>query len=123
MCKKVINKLRDHCYREAGLKEDFTYESLKESQWSDDFERLMRNRLIIGGLRYGLIKDAHKYNKIESIVKRIDLYIQDNNLEHLVDVANLCLIEFVNCRSYKQIILREKIKERNKTYVRKRKNK
>jgi hypothetical protein len=56
----------------------------------------MRNRLIMGALRYGLIHapGKPKYDRIGSITRRLEKYKQDGNLEHLVDAANLCLMEF-----------------------------
>jgi hypothetical protein len=72
-------------------------ESLQETEWSPEFERLMRNRLIMGGMRYGLLGAAGKpkYDRVASMKKRLDLYLQDRNAEHLVDVANIALCEFV----------------------------
>ena len=69
---------------------------LRKSEWSPKFETLMRNRLIMGAIRYGLLHDKEKkrYDRIQSIQKRLDLYKVDGNLEHLVDSANLCLMEF-----------------------------
>jgi hypothetical protein len=72
-------------------------DDLRRSEWAPDFEQAMRSRLIIGALRYGLLRAAGKpqYNRVKSIHKRIDLYLRTGNLEHLVDVANMALLEFV----------------------------
>ncbi len=73
------------------------YESLVCSEWSPEFEQLMRNRLLVGRFRYGRMDDPHKgdYDHITSAIKRLQEYQQNGNTEHLVDVANLCLVEFV----------------------------
>ena len=57
----------------------------------------MRNRMIMGALRYGLLGAPGKpqYDRIASIIKRLKFYTEDGNTEHLVDAANLCLCEFV----------------------------
>lgn len=59
----------------------------------------MRNRLIMGALRYGLMGAPGKpqYDRIGSIEKRLRSYRVSGNKEILVDVANLCLMEFVEC--------------------------
>jgi len=76
-----------------------TYEELKASEWSNEFEELMRNRLIMGALRYGRIGASSKpqYERTNSMIKRLNKYAETGNKEFLVDVANLCLLEFVEC--------------------------
>lgn len=56
----------------------------------------MRNRLCMGALRYGRLNAVgkQKYARIPSMVKRLRAYEETGNLEFLVDVANLCLLEF-----------------------------
>ncbi len=73
-------------------------ESLRLSEWSPEFERLMRNRLLMGRFRYASMADSNRpqYNRIESSIKRLREYQDIGNLELLVDVANLCLLEFVH---------------------------
>lgn len=57
----------------------------------------MRYRLILGAFRYGLLgsKDKPQWDRMSDIKKRIDKYLNDGNLEHLIDIANLCLCEYV----------------------------
>jgi|SRR5579862_1494999 len=95
--------LRQRIYARAGLiprnspDVRFNYENLRRSEWSNTFETLMRNRLIMGALRYGLLGTSNKnYDRITSMIHRLKLYQTSGNLEHLVDVANLCLCEFVD---------------------------
>ena len=75
----------------------FDYEAMKKSEWSTEFEQLMRNRLIMGAMRYGKLNSPNKpiYDRVASAIKRLNKYIETGNLEFLVDVANICLIEFV----------------------------
>jgi len=79
-------------YEIKNLKIDTLY----STEWSHQFETLCRNRLVMGAFRYGLLNDPEKkqYHRILSIKKRISLYLQSGNTEHLVDIANLCLMEF-----------------------------
>lgn len=76
-----------------------TLDDLSTTEWSSDFEQLMRNRLILGALRYGRIghKNKPKYDRVGSMKKRLLKYEKTGNREYLVDVANLCLLEFVEC--------------------------
>lgn len=57
----------------------------------------MRRRLILGAYRYGAIGTSCKpqYNRVEACSRRLAAYQESGNLELLVDVANLCLLEFV----------------------------
>jgi hypothetical protein len=75
------------------------FEELKQTEWSEDFEKLMRNRLLLGSIRYGRLH-AHgkpQYNRVESIINRMKKYERTGNKEFLVDCANLCLLEFEEC--------------------------
>ena len=76
----------------------FTLDELAASEWSPEFERLMRNRLIMGALRYGKLGEPNKpaYDRFKSMFKRLLAYRDTGNLELLVDIANLCLVEFVD---------------------------
>lgn len=72
------------------------FDSLLATEWSREFEGLMRNRLIMGRFRYAPMRSPEKgaYDNVGAARKRLQLYIETGNVEHLVDVANLCLIEF-----------------------------
>lgn len=71
---------------------------LKQSEWSSEFEQLMRARLLMGRFRYGAMNNPAKgsYDCIASAQRRLAAYLETGNLEHLVDVANLMLVEFVH---------------------------
>lgn len=71
---------------------------LAQSEWSYEFEELMRNRLIMGVFRYGYklgAKGKPQFDRIGSAIRHLKQYRDTGNLEHLVDAANLCLVEFV----------------------------
>ncbi len=94
----VTEHLREHFLmsRNVTPAEPLKLPSLRESEWSPDFVRLMRNRLIQGAYRYGKIHDPAKpqYDRIKSAIQRLKEYEKTGNTEHLVDAANLCLVEF-----------------------------
>ena len=57
---------------------------------------LMKARMIMGGLRYGILGEPGKpeYNRIGSIRKRLEFYEQTGNAEYLLDIANEACCEF-----------------------------
>ena len=71
-------------------------DDLFQSEWSPIFENLCRNRLVMGALRYGKLNGPGKpdYDRTESIEKRLILYRKTGNDEFLIDIANLCMLEF-----------------------------
>ena len=73
-------------------------EHVYSTNWSNQFEQYMRNRLAMGYFRYGPLNEQKKgeYDCIGSIETRLAIYKESGNDELLVDVANLCLVEFVN---------------------------
>ena len=89
--KTITEQIRDH------LLHPMSFEELQKSEWSSLFEQLMRNRLIMGAYRYGRMQSAGKpqYDRVRAIREHLHGYAETGNLEHLVDVANLALVEFV----------------------------
>ena len=92
--KSVHDQIRDNLLLGLFHKDKPSLNGLKKTEWNYDFENLMRNRLILGALRYGLLSENKHYDTITSIRQRLDLLEQDGNGEHLVDIANLCLVMF-----------------------------
>lgn len=91
--RRLLSRVHDHS---VGDKRELPAKLVRE-QWSPEFEQLMRNRLLIGRFRYGRLhkQRSDAYDNIRSAIKRLRLYQQTGNLEHLVDAANLCLVEYV----------------------------
>lgn len=78
------------------------FASLQNSEWSVEFERLMRNRLIMGALRYGTFaekgEDAKKgkhWDLQTPIVAKLKKYEETGNTEYFVDIANYCMLAFL----------------------------
>lgn len=102
----VHDCLRDHLLTKCGYTEaenlrkvygTANISKLFTTQWSAEFEQLMRNRLVMGALRYGVMGSDGKpqYDRLSSVLKRLDQYRLTGNTELLVDCANLLLLEFV----------------------------
>jgi hypothetical protein len=97
---RVIDHIRKHLLAEIFTTSvghaNESQESLLITEWSPVFEKLMRKRLLCGRHRYGKMNDPAKgeYDCIGSAIDRLRRYQITGNLEHLVDVANLMLVEF-----------------------------
>jgi hypothetical protein len=102
----VTEHIRQHLLQAVGLGDPppppkFTSEqtlALWESEWVPEFEKLQRNRFVMGALRYGTMEENRRnktpYNRVDSMIKRLHAYAETGNLEHLVDIANLAMLEF-----------------------------
>lgn len=98
----VHDLLRKRLLERAGIfdtpqRPKLSLDEIYRKQWNPKFERLMRNRMAMGYFRYGLLQDQigrHEYDNVKSIKMRLDMYEATGNLEHMVDIANLCQIEF-----------------------------
>ena len=89
----VHDQLRADVHRRAGVDlGTASIADLRRSEWSPEFEQLMRNRLAMGAMRYGRLHAVGKpaYDRVPSMARRLQQYAETGNLELLVDVANLC---------------------------------
>ena len=69
---------------------------LRAIQWCERFEKEMRNRLLMGAFRYGVVRSGTSMavDYSSSALKKLEAYRQDGNREHLVDAANYLLLEY-----------------------------
>lgn len=101
--KTVTDHIREHLLFSCGYGGESVnripgLEYLMETEKSPEFERLRMNRKILGAMRYGLFSapGKPKWDRISSMIARLEKYRSDRNAEHLVDVANLAEVEFVD---------------------------
>lgn len=84
--------------RQENVNVKLDINELAKSQMSEEFIKLMTNRMVLGTFRYGKWQDNKKNNvkidRISSIRKRLDIFEETGNSEYLVDIANLAMIEF-----------------------------
>lgn len=90
--KTVSQRLREHILNGA-----MSLQELQKSEWSELFEQLMRNRLVMGAFRYGRLgaEGKSQFDRVEYMERCLQKYKETGNLECLVDIANLALVEFV----------------------------
>lgn len=92
--RRIAERIRAHAYWTCGLREPVDHDALRASQWNPWFERLMRDRLVMGAMRYGDLYDGVWYDTLACVRRYLDLYEATGNLEALVDAANVALVEF-----------------------------
>lgn len=108
MDKTVFEHIRDHLLKGVPLidydKDVVTLDELKRTEWNREFEKHMRDRLIIGGLRYGRMGSGEKkqYDFTGATERCMQRYRETGNLEFLVDAANNCMLEFVESKHPKR---------------------
>ncbi len=99
----VHDVLRQRLLTRAGLvelpKAKHSLTDLAKTEWSPVFEQLMRNRLIMGALRYGLLankkaKQAKRWDLVGAVRSKVASYESTGNTEFLVDAANYLLLVF-----------------------------
>lgn len=101
MLKTVTDHIRDRLLKNVDTSPigevTSSLEDLRVSEWSEEFEQHMRSRLLMGAFRYGKMaaKGKPSYKRLGSIEIRLKLYEKSGNQEHLVDAANLLMLEFV----------------------------
>ena len=97
MNKRIFDHIRDRLVSDICPSCCNYMHKLKTDNWSDHFEFLMRNRLIVGSLRYGPFNKQNRSTELvlNAIIKRAEQYKENGNDELLVDIANLCMKEFV----------------------------
>ncbi len=99
--KTVTELLREYALEVAGVfgpaRPMPGLDSMRETEWCPEFERFMRNRLLMGPFRYGLMREPGKprWDRVGDIVRRAEAYRETGNLELLVDIANAAMLEYV----------------------------
>ncbi len=73
------------------------FDGLAASEWSREFERLMRDRLVVGAYRYGLLGAPGKpvYDRLGAIEDKAKEYRLTGNDELLVEIGTGAMCEFV----------------------------
>lgn len=107
MPKTVHDYLRARLLEKAGIfisvKPAPSLAEIERLQSCPQFERYRKNRMLMGYFRYGSLQSQigkAKYDNVGSIQKRLSIYKSDRNREHLVDIANLAMIEFATHPDY-----------------------
>ena len=68
------------------------------SEYSDEFDRLRRNRVQVSYYKYGPARDNFGGGRVDAIAtaeKCIEAFKHDHNTEHLVDAANYLMFRYM----------------------------
>jgi hypothetical protein len=90
--------LRERILRRCGIvPEPPPIAEIGRAQWDDGFAVMMLNRLVMSFFRRGPHRGAviPPYANISCAIRRLTEYLTDGNREHLVDAANLCMVEWI----------------------------
>lgn len=70
-------------------------EEIEKDVWDNTFLQYMFNRLLMGRLRYGpKTEGSVKYDLIDAIKAKLNIYETTGNTEMLVDIGNYAMLEF-----------------------------
>lgn len=75
-----------------------TPEQILAKDFSEDFVQKMKNRIVVSHYKYGWMKDTYPElaDAVACLKERLELYEQTGNLEHLIDVSNFAMIEYLH---------------------------
>lgn len=81
------------------LRDAWTY-FISEKNFKDvqRFLQGMLDRMAVSHHKYGPLttKFPHKTTGVANAKRALDAYLEDGNLEHMMDAANYCMIEFMH---------------------------
>lgn len=99
--KTISQFIREHLLETMGYVEKKEklpdLEELRRTEWSEEFDILRKNRMIMGAFRYNRLShpDKFKYDLLGGLRKKLEEYEKTGNTECLVDAANYLMLEFM----------------------------
>lgn len=86
--------------KDASLAMKEYKQKILKTEYSEKFDEIRQNMMIMSYYKYGPLKDNYGnykcMNAIENLKIRLQKYIETGNIEYLADVANFAMIEFMN---------------------------
>ena len=73
-------------------------EKVLQTEYSEEFDKLRKNRMFVSYYKYGPIKNNYGeslINAIDNLEIRLKKYRETGNTEFLIDIANFAMIEFM----------------------------
>ncbi len=72
-----------------------TLDEVKEMNVSDVFMQKMCNAMCMSAFKYGDVSSKQGAKALERIQQEIEVFKEDGNLEHMVNVANWAMMRFM----------------------------
>ena len=100
----VFDHLRDHLLDSLGYAKPADrmpdLPVLQDTEWpaaARAFVTGMQNRVLLAGFRYGRFADPEKskYDFLKGMEKKLAAYKRTGNTEHLFDLANYAMLEWI----------------------------
>lgn len=90
----------DECDSYDPVKPNKDEDEVLKTEYSEKFDEIRKNMMIMSYYKYGPLKDNYKtykcMNAIENLKIRLQKYLDTGNTEYLADVANFAMLEFMN---------------------------
>lgn len=84
----------------AGLAKGKEIEKILSTEYSERFDKIRKDMMVMSYYKYGPVKDNYSNYKcmkaIENLKIRLDKYLETGNTEYLCDVANFAMLEFMH---------------------------
>lgn len=94
------NMNKDNEVYKAGLASNADINSILSTEYSERFDNIRKNMMIMSYYKYGPLKDNYGnykcMNAIENLKIRLQKYLDTGNTEYLADVANFAMLEFMH---------------------------
>lgn len=72
-----------------------TLEEIKEMNVDNTFIEHMVNAMVMSAFKYGDVKEVCGKVAIEKMNKEIEMFMEDGNTEHMVNVANYAMLRYM----------------------------
>jgi len=74
------------------------YKRVLEADYSEEFDKLRKNRVYVSHFKYGPARDNFGSGRVDALATAelcIEAFKKDKNTEHLVDAANYLMFRFM----------------------------
>ena len=72
-----------------------TLEEMRKENVDDTFMEKMCNAMIMSAFKYGKVNEYASKVALDKMKKEIDMFIEDGNTEHMVNIANYAMIRYM----------------------------